>query len=98
MFKNVLIEVSTGYERTGIYVEEHQRIAKILGKILASTNKFTFKGLYNHCGHTYLAENERNETKKAKIEAMNKETVSKLVKLRSHLESQFKSSTPIFIG
>lgn len=98
MSKNVLIEVSTGYERTGIYVEEYQKIAKILEKLLASPNRLTFKGLYNHCGHTYLGEKERDETKRTKIEAMNRETVSKLVELRDYLERQFESSAPIFIG
>ena len=90
--------MSTGYERTGINVEEHKKITKIYKKILASPKKFTFNGLYNHCGHTYLAEKERNETKRAKIEAMNKETVFKLTELRDYLESQFENSLHIFIG
>ena len=94
--KNVLIEVSTGYERTGIYVEEEAKISKILSRLLAAPDQFTFMGIYNHCGHTYLRNKDSNAVEK--IEEMNKETVAKLKKLRDHLEDQFEDAAPIFIG
>ncbi|CAG5086400.1 Oidioi.mRNA.OKI2018_I69.PAR.g11200.t1.cds [Oikopleura dioica] len=91
----VLIEVSTGYERSGINVEEEAKISKILSRLLAAPDRFTFMGIYNHCGHTYL---RNKDSTVEKIEEMNKETVAKLKKLRDHLEDQFEDAAPIFIG
>ena len=88
--------MSTGYERTGIYVEEEEKIAEILSRLLAAPDRFTFMGIYNHCGHTYLKNKDSSSV--AKIEEMNKDTVAKMVKLRDNLEDQFEDAAPIFIG
>ena len=49
---DVIIEIDTGYPRTGIKYDDHEAIANILECIKVSEN-LNFKGFYSHAGHTY---------------------------------------------
>jgi len=49
---DVIIEIDTGYPRTGIKHDDHEAIANILECIKVSKN-LSLKGFYSHAGHTY---------------------------------------------
>jgi len=51
---DVIIEIDTGYPRTGIKHDDYEAIANILDCIKVS-EKLTLKGFYSHAGHTYDA-------------------------------------------
>ncbi len=50
---NVFVEIDTGYERTGIDVNDLEAIDLILNEI-SDSEKLIFKGFQIHNGHTYL--------------------------------------------
>ena len=51
---DVIVEIDTGYPRTGIKHDDYEAIANILECIKVS-EKLRLKGFYSHAGHTYDA-------------------------------------------
>jgi len=86
----ILIEVSTGYERTGLDTVEKIEEIKEIAKILASNEKaFDFIGLYCHCGDTYNIANPGQTKipgKISEIQRLNKNGVEKLITLKKGIE------------
>lgn len=78
---HVFIEIDTGYERTGIDINNHQSIASLLNKI-SQSEKLIFKGFQVHNGHTYLKNKET-------IEAIHHKSLIQLKRLKEQFIPQF---------
>jgi len=71
----VLLEIDSGYHRTGIDATDFEQIKGILDAIDQNENLF-FSGFYNHSGDTYRAES------KEEIEEIHERTLDVLYRLR----------------
>lgn len=71
----IFIKIDTGYNRTGIAVENPEYIHQILTEL--KNNKLVFKGFVSHFGNTYQAKS------KGEINSVYNSSVQKLLKLKS---------------
>ena len=78
----VFIKVDTGYHRTGIDVENTERISQLVERA-AAIEKIRFKGFLAHAGHSYKA------SSKEEILAIHEETRSSMVKLKSFYNHRY---------
>lgn len=74
---NIMIKVDAGYGRTGIPVNNHEKILNLSIKINESKNLY-FRGLLIHNGHTYHAKS------KEEIINIHNESLKKIIRLRDY--------------
>lgn len=79
---DVIIEIDTGYPRTGIKHDDYQAIANILEYIKVS-EKLSLKGFYSHAGHTY------NARGKDEISTIHGNSIKILNRLKGKFSAQY---------
>lgn len=88
---DVWLEVSTGYHRTGVPWNDDQEAADI-ASIINQKSGFNLRGLLTHAGHTYAARDQDT------IRHIYRETLVRLLDLRSHLAAQGLDKLEISVG
>ncbi len=79
---NCLIEIDTGYHRTGLLPSDYAEIDKILS-VISSHPLLTFKGFLTHAGHSYACRSVSD------ILEIHKETIGLMKKVGDHYRSKF---------
>ncbi|MCI0711234.1 MAG: alanine racemase [Chloroflexi bacterium] len=88
---DVWLEVSTGYHRTGIPWNNHNE-ANDIASIIQQRSDFHLRGLLTHAGHTYAARDRDT------IRHIYRETLVRLLDLRSHLAVQGLDKLEVSVG
>ncbi len=78
----VLIEIDTGYHRTGVWFEDTSGTGKIIDAV-NSCRSLVFEGFYCHSGNTYKAGSLEE------IEAIHTRTVNELNSLKQYFTGAF---------
>lgn len=78
----VYIEISTGYNRSGVLNYKQSKIDDIIN-ILSTSENTVFKGFLAHSGHTYKA------LSKNEVQNIHFDAVLKLQKLKNHYKPKF---------
>lgn len=88
---NAWIKIDTGYKRTGIRWDKFGEVIE-LAKGIERTPNLSFKGLLAHAGHSYKARSREE------IEAIHRDTVSKMREVQHRLELNGISKVELSIG
>ncbi len=88
---NVWLKVDVGYGRTGIVAADFETLVT-LARQIETTPQLSFRGLLTHSGHTYRARS------KPEIEAIYRDTVSKMAQARQKLRAAGLAQVALSIG
>jgi len=88
---NAWIKIDTGYKRTGVWWHDFGEVTELARAIERAPN-LSFKGVLAHAGHSYKAKSREE------IEAIHRDTVSKMREVQHRLQLNGISKVELSIG